>query len=200
MAWTTPKTWSDGAALTAAELNEQLRDNAQWIHDVLTIYNIQSSAGARTIKPALGGVRVYRGSDQNISDSTFTNISFGTEKFDTRNAVSSTYHSTSVNTDRLTVPSGAAGYYVVGANASFASNATGTRRMRIQHSSDGVIAADSRAPATGILTQMTCTTLWYFAVGDYAYVEVFQSSTGTLAIDGTTNTYLPAFWMYQVAV
>lgn len=31
MAWTAPKTWTDGSVLTAAELNEQLRDNLNFL-------------------------------------------------------------------------------------------------------------------------------------------------------------------------
>lgn len=33
MAWTTPKTWSAGEALTAALMNEQLRDNMNFLKD-----------------------------------------------------------------------------------------------------------------------------------------------------------------------
>lgn len=33
MAWTTPKTWNDGDVLTAAELNEQVRDNLNFLFD-----------------------------------------------------------------------------------------------------------------------------------------------------------------------
>lgn len=32
MAWTTPKTWTDGNVLTAAELNEQVRDNLNFLY------------------------------------------------------------------------------------------------------------------------------------------------------------------------
>lgn len=200
MAWTTPKDWTDGAALTAAEMNEQIRDNLQWIKDLLTLYSMTSAVTAKSIKPALAGVRVYRGSDQSIPDSAFTNLLFGTEKYDTASSVASTYHSNSSNTDRLTVPSGLAGYYRIAANISWAVSATGTRRMRIQHSTDGVIAADSRPGLTGINTQMSLATEWYFAAGDYCYVEVWQNTGGALAIDGTTNTYLPAFGMSRIGV
>jgi hypothetical protein len=31
LAWTTPKTWTSGSALTAAELNEQVRDNLAYL-------------------------------------------------------------------------------------------------------------------------------------------------------------------------
>jgi hypothetical protein len=88
----------------------------------------------------------------------------------------------------------------VSANVAWAASATGTRRMRIVHSSDGAIAADSRPGLSGINTQMALSCEWYFAAGNYCYIEVWQNSTGTLAIDGTTNTYLPAFSMVRVGV
>lgn len=31
MAWTTPATWVDGAAVDAADLNEQVRDNLEYL-------------------------------------------------------------------------------------------------------------------------------------------------------------------------
>src|SRR5215831_3572399 len=194
MAWTTPMTFTAGNALLAAQLNEQLRDNTNYLHDVFTLYNMTSSGTPRSITPALAGVRLYKLSDQTIADSTFTNIGFAAEAFDTANSAAASFHNTSTNTDRITIPSGMDGYYLVGASVSFAANTTGSRRVRIDHSTAGVIAADTRLPVSGTLTQMSASALWYFAAGDYAYVEVQQSSGGNLAIDGTTNTYIPAFW------
>lgn len=200
MAWTTPKTWSDGSSLTAAELNEQVRDNEQWLKDLLTLYNMTSSTTAKSIKPALAGTRLYRGSDMNISDSTTTNVTFGSEKFDTANGASSTYHSTSVNTERITIPSGLDGYYMIGTNLAWATNTTGIRRLWVNHSTDGVIGADSTSGISTSATKMSVSCLWYCAGGDYLYVSVWQNSTITLAIDGTTDPYLPCFWAYRVGI
>lgn len=33
MAWTTPRTWTVGEVVTAAELNEQIRDNVGYLYD-----------------------------------------------------------------------------------------------------------------------------------------------------------------------
>lgn len=49
MAWTTPKTWTDGSVLTAAELNEQVRDNLNYLFAKPSdIYNVDEAANYTT--------------------------------------------------------------------------------------------------------------------------------------------------------
>lgn len=52
MAWTSPKTWAAGAILTAAELNQQVRDNLKALGDPWTAYT--PSWTAVTTNPVLG--------------------------------------------------------------------------------------------------------------------------------------------------
>lgn len=51
MAWTAPSTWVAGAVLTAAQLNQQLRDNFKAIGDPWTSY---TPAWAGTTDPVIG--------------------------------------------------------------------------------------------------------------------------------------------------
>lgn len=49
MAWTTPKTWTDGSVLTAAELNEQVRDNLDFLFDKPgAVYDVDEASNYTT--------------------------------------------------------------------------------------------------------------------------------------------------------
>lgn len=52
--WTSPKTWTAGAALTAAELNEQLRDNTQYLYDRYVDRNLILSSAITTSSGSFG--------------------------------------------------------------------------------------------------------------------------------------------------
>jgi hypothetical protein len=54
--WTTPKTWVSGSALTAAEMNEQVRDNTLHLYERVVGYAPTKSA------------------DQNIASTTYANV------------------------------------------------------------------------------------------------------------------------------
>lgn len=48
MAWTTPKDWVDGECPTASKLNEQVRDNAQYLYDNKMGFAASSSLPSRS--------------------------------------------------------------------------------------------------------------------------------------------------------
>lgn len=52
--WTTPKTWTAGAALTAAELNEQLRDNTTYLYDRYRNTNLMLASAITTASGSFG--------------------------------------------------------------------------------------------------------------------------------------------------
>jgi hypothetical protein len=62
-AWTTPKTWVADDGLTAAELNEQVRDNTLHLYERVVGYNPTTS------------------SDDTVNSGTFKNINGGTLSF-----------------------------------------------------------------------------------------------------------------------
>lgn len=106
-AFTTPSTWS-AATLTAAQLNAQLRDNTKNVDERLALHGILSSTRLNQAKGALVGVRCTGTGTQTISNATDTSITWGTEAWD-----SDGFHSTSSNTNRITIPSGLDGIYLV---------------------------------------------------------------------------------------
>lgn len=172
----TPRTWVAGAVLTAAQLNADVRDNTDFL---------------LTSAPA---VRVYNSANISISNNTVTALTFDTERYD----VGSGMHSTSVNTGRLTVPTGCGGKYHIGASLVFAANATGRRYAAIRLNGTTLIAiqiepTNSGTYATGI--QVSCD--YALAAADYVEVEVYQDSGGALNVTFAGN-YSPEFWAHWV--
>lgn len=202
MSWTSPKTWSDGSSLTAAELNEQIRDNEIWLKAALTVTGITASASAKSLNSALAGVRVKKTADQTINNTTWTSLTWDSEDFDTADGASSTYHSTSANTDRLTVPSGLDGYYQVQVNLIWDTNTTGVRSLRIllNGSTNIAVARVSAVSGGSYGTGMFSGTLYNLAAGDYVTCEVHQDSGGNRAVDGTSLAEVGFFQMYRVGV
>lgn len=105
--FTTPATWS-AATLTAAQLNEQLRDNTKNVDERLVTAGILSSTKLNQVRSALVGVRATASGNQTISADTDTTVTWDTEAYD-----SDAFHSTASNTSRITIPSGMDGYYWV---------------------------------------------------------------------------------------
>jgi hypothetical protein len=202
MPWTTPKTWVAGSALTAAELNEQIRDNEQWIKDLLALYGMTSATLARSVQGAIAGVSTLRATDQTITDSTWTPILFTSEDFDSANGAGAGMHNNATNPERLIVPSGLAGYYQVAANIVWDTNTTGRRALRILLNGTTNIAVTRVSAVTGGTTGtgIYIGRLVSLAAGDYVQVDAYQDSGTSRTVDGTTFVEVPYFQMYRVGV
>jgi len=72
------------------------------------------------------GVSCYNSASQSISNNTDTIVLFDTELFDTN-----TFHSTSSNTGRITIPSGQDGYYQFNCSVQFQNLSGGNRRVQL---------------------------------------------------------------------
>jgi hypothetical protein len=121
------------------------------------------------------GCRVYNSAAQSIPNSTQTNLSFNTERYNNGGM-----HSTISNNSRITAQK--AGVYVITGNVEFASNATGMRVV-------GVILngatpmAEVRIPAVnGNTTILSVSTLLHMAINDYVELFVYQDSGGALNV------------------
>lgn len=136
-------------------------------------------------------VRVYNSVNISLVNATDQGATYDSEVFDTHGL-----HSTSVNTGRLTIPSGEDGYYHVGVNGRFATSATGSRRIGIWV--NGITTGTRIAhilvpPASGIPTVITLTTYWPFSSGDYIETAFYQDSGGALNLERAAS-YSPEFW------
>lgn len=123
------------------------------------------------------GAQVYNSSAFTITNNTLTLLTYNSERYDTDD-----YHSTSSNTDRMTVPSD--GYYLLVANVSWNSNTNGYRNLTINTSLRGAVG-QVLGPPGSIGPHQVCVAVAEMSAGDYAYVRVSQNSGGNLGISAT---------------
>lgn len=162
MAYTTPKTWTAGEIVTAANMNQQVRDNISFLANppacrVYNNANISTTSGASALA-----------------------LTFNSERYDTDGM-----HSTSVNTDRITINT--AGLYVITADVWFASNATGRRAAFVNLNGIVTITGLVISATNGDDTDMNLATTYKLAAGDYLQVLVQQNSGGALNVRGVGN-------------
>ena len=129
------------------------------------------------------GVSLYVTSSTTISNNTFTTLTFASEEFDTDG-----FHDNSTNTDRITIPSGKAGKYLITAKIDIDPATASSRRdlYIIQKNSGGGAVADKwmrTASVTG--TNIAClqSTVFNASVGDYFYLDVYQNSGGNMTLE-----------------
>ena len=127
---------------------------------------------------AFAGALVYRSTSQAISSATLTKITFNSEVFDT-----DAFHSTVLNTDRLTVPSAFNGKRVrITACVVFDANATGSRYCAVKLNGSTAIGLPSVAIAAAAGSNRSRMSLssapLAVSTGDYFELEVYQDSGG----------------------
>lgn len=135
---------------------------------------------------ATKGARVYNSADISISNATPTALTFNSERYDT-----SSIHSTSSNTGRLTLP--IAGKWRIGATIDWDVNATGYRSVLIQKNGTTLLAANTHPAASGVDTNQIISTEDVFAANDYVTLLVSQNSGGSLNVKSLGN-YSPEFY------
>lgn len=140
--------------------------------------------GTAASAPSYSGASVYNSAYISIPNNTDTVLTFNTENFDTNS-----YHDTSTNTSRLTVP--ADGKYLITANVGFAANATGYRYAQIKkNGSTNVCQVGINFTNSGTFdTQLTATTVVNAVTSDYFEIQVYQNSGG--ALNGGSTSVLP---------
>jgi hypothetical protein len=132
------------------------------------------------------GVSLYKSANQSLTSGAGTNATFDTELFDT-----DAFHSTSSNTDRITIPTGKNGYYLLTGRANFAASATGIRIGMIRKNAGATQLArhtmkSVTAAADAVLTVNTVVNL---VATDYVVFECYQDGTGSLNLQGGGEQY-----------
>jgi len=166
----------DLIAATAADTASRLAvgTNGQ----VLTADSAEAT-GLKWATPASGstysGASVYNSAYISIPNNTDTVLTFNTENFDTNS-----YHSTSTNTSRLTVP--AAGKYLITVTIGFSNNATGYRYAIIKKNGSTNVSqvGINPTPSGTYDAQLSNSVVVDAAASDYFEVQVFQNSGGAL--------------------
>ena len=171
MAWTTPRTWVNAETVTHTQLNTHIRDNLDFLH-------------------SKDHCSVYDSSDQSIADSTWANLNFDSEHFD-----SNTMHSTVTNNARVKCNSD--GLYLCVFKVTFATNTTGTRRVQIRENAAGSSAGGTARGVwngEGLSSETTIiggSRLLRLVDTDYVEIFAYQTSGGALNVTmGSAETWL----------
>jgi len=138
--------------------------------------------------PALVGVSAYdsNGAGQNISNTTYTALTYDSENYDT-----DAFHSTATNTSRLTIPAGKGGKYSVTAFVNWDNNSTGRRIVALYKNGSNTKTLANET-SSGYLGQLGAYTI-ELAAADYIEIFVYQDSGGTRNCD--ENKYFQATYL-----
>lgn len=126
--------------------------------------------------PTTHGCRAWNSATQSIGSGSTVNITFDTNIFDTDG-----YHSTSVNTSRITIPSGLGGFYTF--VATIAMPVAAINNCAMFFSKNGTVISDGgRFQTTGASSSPTVNGVfqWNAVAGDFFEVGLFQDSGGSL--------------------
>lgn len=138
-----------------------------------------------------GYTRLWRTTDQSIGTGAYTSINLDSEIFDV-----DSIHSLSANTSRITFPRD--GFYAFGGQIRFASNVTGTRRLRFlkNNAGNGLLQLNEPAHPTEV-HDLTAASFDRFSAGDFLEMQAFQSSGVALNVL-TLSGMSPIFWALLV--
>ncbi len=150
------------------------------------------AAKAALLAPHL--VRVTHSAAQDVDDTTVTILSWDTDIYDTDN-----FHDTSTNNNRITIPTGLDGYYLVGAVVRYSGNTDGARDIRIEKNGTRVWLGQTTYPSTTTGAEVSTSVVLYLAAGDYIEVAVWQNSGSTLKIESGTTGDLSGFWAIRLS-
>lgn len=178
MAWTTPRTWVTGEVVTAAMLNEQIRDNELFLRKHVGAY-------------------AYKTANQSIANNAgdgFTALTFNAELYDT-----DTLHDNAANTSRFTIPAGLDGYWVSMVQVDYAASAVGGRREAELRKNGVTHIARVRIPPGSVQVRVQCVAVVNMVAGDYIEGGANQDSGAALnALGGDSEqTHLQIGYMGQ---
>jgi len=133
------------------------------------------------------GARVYNSSNITVPTSTWTALTFNSERWD-----SDGIHSTSSNTSRLTCQT--AGKYLVSADIQWAVGATATRIMRVYLNGATPVSTVNVGPVSQGYPALNTATVLDLDIGDYIEVKVWQNTGGSKAVSASAQ-HSPEFMM-----
>jgi len=115
------------------------------------------------------GCSLFSTSTTSAGNSTYTAVLFNSENFDTDG-----FHSTSVNTSRITIPAGLSGKYLVNAFGEWDNNASGYRGLNFFL--NGTRIRNNYLTPSAIFPTQQFSCVLNLAAGDYIEVYVSQDS------------------------
>jgi hypothetical protein len=148
-----------------------------------------TSTGLKWAKsPNFVGVGLYKASTQAIPTAVWTAVTFSTEDFDT-----DSFHDTSTNTSRITIPTGLSGKYLLTGVMSWQQNANNNRAIAIYKTGVATKQIGLIDPNGDFNTQLSFATIISANAGDYFELFTYQDTGGNLnAMSGSGETNLQA--------
>ena len=138
--------------------------------------------------PTFVGCVLTKSVGQTIANSTTVDVTWDTEELDTNS-----FHSAVTNTDRVTIPSGYAGKYLVTAQLQYGNFSGGSNRLAIIYKNTTQIAYANVNVTRGTpFASYTCS----MTVGDYFKVAAFQDSGSSNTLEG--NNFTQGATIFQV--
>lgn len=140
------------------------------------------------------GCRVRQTTADTATTATWTAFTWDTETFD-----NGAMHSTVSNTERITIPAGLGGVYVVSAIGGFVASASGAERgYRIFLNGTTSIANIRSGFLHATLVNLTAlpAVLWEFSATDYVELQGYQDTGGNLDT-ATGSSWLSAHLLWR---
>jgi hypothetical protein len=122
------------------------------------------------------GVLCRKGASQTIPNTTDTVLNFsGTDTYDT-----DTFHDTTTNNSRITIPAGLGGYYLIYGLNTWDVNATGRRFCELKKNGTKILTSNGFGPNSTAAPSNMISVVLNLSAGDYMEYQVWQSSGGNL--------------------
>lgn len=149
-----------------------------WVTDE-KVFERSTGAAWQAVHPGLGkySALVYRTTTLSIANVTGTVIGFDSEDYDNGGL-----HSTSVNTSRITIPTGGDGYYCCFGAATFEPNGTGGRATILAKNGAAVGAQCTTGAVASLHNCPFITKIIHLAAADYIEIIAYQDSGGNLNV------------------
>jgi hypothetical protein len=145
--------------------------------------------------PVFVGCSLTKSAAQSIADGANVMVTFDVEGIDTDG-----FHDNSSNNERITIPSGKGGKYLITAQIVFASNATSYRQLYLFKNTTQVSLAQCNSlPSPGVGPTLNIAYVVSATAGDYFLLKVFQNTGGALNLNSdafsTGITYFTATFL-----
>lgn len=171
MSYSTPRTWVAGEYPTAAEFNQDIRDNISFLAN----------------PPAC---RAYHNAAQSIPNNADTTVAFNSERFDT-----ATMHDTVTNNSRITIP--IAGLYLLTFTGEFVAAAdyqTHYAFFMLNGTTPIGVGTAGAVTTAGPGCLVGASAVYKFAAGNYVEVKVRQNNSAAAARNlNSSGNYSPEF-------
>jgi hypothetical protein len=129
--------------------------------------------------PTFVGCSLYKSANASITNATDTTVTFNSENYDTDG-----FHDTATNAERITIPAGKGGKYLITAKITYASSTTGIRGIYLYKNAAVFLTYNSG----NLQVSGECNVLLSYVVNlvatDYVYYQTYQNSVGALNLNG----------------